>query len=431
MGHVTMSTKEVKRLPVIMKVISKEMSQTEASIQLKLSTRQIRRFMRRVELTGAAGICHRSRAKQSPRKRHSEVSATIVGLCKRDYAGFGPTLAQEKLLERNNIQISRESLRQLLILEGLWASHKKRDKALHVWRERRGCEGELIQMDGSHHRWLEDRLDQSFCLMAYIDDATSQVYGRFYEYEGIYPVFDSFQRFIQLYGKPESVYSDRHSTYKITRKASVDEDLDGQSSQTQFQRVMGILDIEAIFAQSPQAKGRVERLFHTLQDRLVKEMRLEKISSIEDANHFLERFLPTYNQRFSVPARDPRKRWRSLDASFDKKWTFSVREARTILKNYTVQFRNRLFRIKTPSLALQGQRVEVLQSLDGELRFTTKFKRLEVEEITALDPKFKKEKKQSLSQSLKNLRDFTRSEDSSKKSWMDDIHFNKKVTVAA
>jgi len=429
MGHIKMSQKEIKRLPVIMKVVNNEISQKEASERLKISYRQLKRQVKRVRENGAEGVCHRNRGKPSSRKMSEETYKKIVGLCERDYADFGPTLAQEKLLERDQIKISRESLRHLLLKEGLWKRRKARNKTLHVWRQRRACEGELIQMDGSHHRWLEDRLDQEFCLMAYIDDATSTVYARFYEYEGIYPVFDSFKRLVQHYGRPERVYTDRHSTYKTTKKATIEDELEGRDSLTQFQRVMKLLEVEVIFAQTPQAKGRVERLFQTLQDRLVKEMRLVKISSIAGANQFLETFLPNYNKKFTVPARDVKSRWRPTEEAFDETWIFSVREERTVLKNYTIQFRNRLFQIKDPYLALQGQKVEILQSIEGELRFTTKHKRLEVEEISELEPMLKKNKKQSMATSSANLSKFIREEENSKKSWMDEVHFEENLTL--
>jgi transposase len=429
MGYVQMSQKEVKRLAIVMKAVDGEIKQREGAERIEVSYRQFKRQVKRVREEGEKGICHRNRGKVSPKKMSVEMRKEIVRVYKDRYADFGPTLGSEKLLEREKIMISRESLRKLLIQEGIWRSRRKRDRKLHVWRQRRDCEGELVQMDGSHHRWLEGRLDLEFCLMAYIDDATSTVYARFYEYEGVYPVFDSFKRFINRFGRPGEVYTDRHSTYKTTKKASIEDELEDREPLTQFQRVMGLLDIKVIFAQSPQAKGRVERLFQTLQDRLVKEMRLAGIDSINAANDFLEIFLPKYNEHFCVPAKNPEKRWRAPESGFDEQWTFSVRAERTILKNYTIQFRNRLFLIKSPSLALQGQKVEILQTLEGELRFSTQHKGLMVEEISELEPKLKKQKKQTMMQALKKLRDMTRTEDSGKNTWMDEVHFDQNLTL--
>ena len=204
----------------------------------------------------------------------------------------------EKLAEAHGIKISTESVRQILIAEGLHKAKVQKDKGVHVWRERKHHAGEMVQIDGSHHRWLEGRLDQEFCLMAYIDDATSKVFARFYEYEGVLPVLDSFEGFVRENGIPISVYLDRHSTYKVNRKTTIEEDLEGEGALTQFQLVMKQLGVKVIYARSPQAKGRVERLFETLQDRLVKELRLAGVTTIEGANEFLIPYLEKHNSQF-------------------------------------------------------------------------------------------------------------------------------------
>ena len=422
METIIMSEKESKRIPIIMQVENKQISQREAGELIGLSRRQIIRCVKRVKQFGIKGLCHKNRDRVSNRKTPEEIVKRILILYKKHYHDFGPTLAQEKLAQRDKVLISRETLRKILIDHELWKVRSKKNKPLHIWRQRRSNEGELVQIDGSHHRWLENRLDQEFCLMAYIDDATNKVYARFYEYEGVHPALDSFQRFIAQYGKPRQVYIDRHSTYKTTKKASIDETLEGGGPLTQFQRVMKELNIDVIFAQSPQAKGRIERLFKTFQDRLVKEMRLANIFSIEAANKFLETYLPIYNHQFCFEPQNTVKLWRPLELSLDNKWTFAMRVKRTILKDYTIRCFNRLFLIQNPYLALRGQKVEIRFALDGGFRFTIKHKVLNVREITALECKSKKE---SLSHSLKKLRQFTTTHTKSKKSWMDGFYFGK------
>ncbi len=419
-GHIKMSQKEAKRVTIIDEVLKGKTDQKQGAKSLNMSVRQIRRVVKRVKEEGIEGHCHRSRGRKSPRQISSDIKSRIIQVYKAKYADFGPTFAQEKLVEREHIQISRESLRKLLIKEGLWIERSKKNRPVHVWRQRRSSEGELVQVDGSHHRWLEDRLEQEFCLMAYIDDATSKVYGRFYEYEGVYPGLDSFRRFINEYGCPHSIYIDRHSTYKTTRKASIEEDLKGESVLTQFEHVMQELEVQVIHARSPQAKGRVERLFKTLQDRLVKEMRLAEIDSIPNANLFLEEFLETYNQRFTVHPKIKAPVWHPMPAHCDLTWTFSKRYFRTILKDYTIQWQNKLFLLENPSLALKGQRVEIRVSIDGLLRFSTKNKVITVKSIQKAP---KQTKIISMAESKRRLDHSLQSHTKSKKSWMDGFYF--------
>jgi len=280
----------------------------------------------------------------------------------------------------------------------------------------------MIQIDGSHHRWLEDRLDQEFCLMAYVDDATGELYGRFYEYEGVFPVLDSFQGFMKRHGKPQSVYLDRHATYKTTRKTVIDEDLAGEVSQTQFQRIMKDLNIRVIFARSPQAKGRVERVFETLQDRLVKEMRLANICTIEAANAFLVAYLPHYNAKFNVAAQAACEQFEAIPDEFDFKWTFSVMTHRMIHKDYTIQFFNRIFVAQYPSLSIRQLPVTIRQALDGDLRFDTRLGPLAVTEITE---KATPPKKLTQREIKDRLRRAAGDSPKSKKSWMDQVYFGK------
>ncbi len=209
-------------------------------------------------------------------------------------------LASEKLEEIDNIKISDETLRIWLLEAGYWKKSRK-SRQHRSWRERKEHFGEMILMDGSHHHWLEER-GEKLVLMGYIDDATSKVYGQFYDYEGTLPALDSLKKYINKYGIPMQIYLDRHTTYRSPKKLTIKEELKGLRSQSQFERACEELGIELIHADSPQAKGRIERLFGVLQDRLIKEMRLARVSSKEQANKFLDSYLPKYINKFGVRA---------------------------------------------------------------------------------------------------------------------------------
>ncbi len=421
MGQIIMSIKEIRRVEVIQQAERREIKQNRAGEILGISSRQVKRLVSRIRKEGIAGLCHRNRGKKSNKRIPTELEKKIIKRYREKYHDFGPTLAQEKLLE-DGIEISRESLRKILIKHDMWIVRKNRARPLHVWRERRSSEGELIQIDGSHHSWLEDRLDQEFCLMAYIDDATSIVYARFYEYEGLYPILDSMQLYTALNGRPRAVYLDRHSTYKARRKTTIEEDLNGSESQTQFEAVMKEIDVEVIHAMTPQAKGRVERLFKTLQDRLVKEMRLANICSIDEANNFLKIYLPKYNEKFSVAAKDPAKVWRPLPSHLDVKRVFSKRYKRTILKDYTIRWQKKIFLIQNPTHTLRRQAVEIREGLDGHLTFSTKNKDLCVKQVAEMPSR---SKKITMTEAKKRLQKSLGTQEKSKKSWMDDFYFGK------
>src|SRR5207249_1402632 len=232
------------------------------------------------------------------RRIAERVKATVLRLYAQRYGDFGPTLAAEKLAEREGITISDETLRRWLRERGI--DHFTRGKRPHrAWRARKAHVGELIQMDGSHHDWLEGRGSRCV-LMASIDDASNRVFGRFYEYEGTIPAMDSFHRYVMRYGIPLAVYADKHTTYQSPAQPTVDDQLAGVKPTSQFGRALAELGVELIPAHSPQAKGRVERLFKTFQDRLSKELRLAGVVTLEEANRFVEAWLPIYNRRFAV-----------------------------------------------------------------------------------------------------------------------------------
>jgi len=293
---IIMSVKELSRYAVIQQVLEQKIKQVEAAAVLRLSDRQIRRVVKRVEIEGAPGLAHRSRGRVANRAIDIKIKVRVLASYHKKYRDFGPTLASEKLAERDGIAMSDETLRLWLLGAGI-VHFKRRRRSHRKWRERRRHAGEMVQMDGSHHDWLEGR-GSACVLMGYIDDATGKVFARFYSYEGTIPAMDSFKGYVQRYGLPMSVYLDKHSTYKSTAKPSIEEQLNDIKPMSQFERALSELGVEVIHAHSPQAKGRIERLFGTFQDRVVKEMRLARVRTLEQANGFLGHYLKTYNRRF-------------------------------------------------------------------------------------------------------------------------------------
>ena len=381
---IAMSKKELRRLPVIHRVIEKRLTQIKAAEMLDLCDRQIRRIIGKIKAGGNPAIAHGNRGKESPFKLSNDRVDKIMRVVEKKYFDFGPTFAAEKLLECEKIKISKEKLRQLMIAQGTEYPRRKKKGRIHQWRERKQCRGEMIQMDGSNHDWLEGR-GPRLVFMGYIDDASNTVFGRFYGYEGTFPAMDSFRQYLALYGIPFSFYLDRHSTYKTTRQPNLEEDLKGEFAKTQFARLLNELDIKVIFAKSPQAKGRIERLFETLQDRLVKELRLAGISTLEQANAFLDSYLPKYNARFALPPRRKTNLHRPVPKNLDLDEIFCLKEYRTIGNGFTFQWTSRLFLIKNPSITMKKQRVCILEHFNGEIMLKLKDKYLSFIEVTTKD----------------------------------------------
>jgi len=307
-----MSQKEIKRLQIIQKVLGEEINQQAAAAILRISDRQVRRVVKRVREEGAKGIAHQLRGREGNRRIDLKIKKQVMGFYQKVYDGFGPRLASEKLLEREKVRINEETLRLWLIEEGLWKKRKGQKEKKRSWRLRKNHYGSMVQMDGSHHDWLEGR-GPKLVLMGYIDDATGWAYGRFYDYEGTQPAFDSLKGYVKKHGIPRSIYLDKHSTYKINKRQRYNEwPFRDEEELTQFARGCQQLGIELIYAHSPQAKGRIERLFETLQDRLVKELRLEGVKTLKEANQLLIRYLPKFNKRFNVSAKQSGNLHRSV-----------------------------------------------------------------------------------------------------------------------
>jgi transposase-like protein len=376
--RVIMSVKELRRVHVIRHTMEKKLTQVKAGTVLGLTTRHIRRLIERVEQAGDQGLAHRGRGKPSNRRIPEKVKAKALKLYAQRYGDFGPTLAAEKLAECHGIPISDETLRRWLNMRGV--DHFTRRKRPHrAWRERKTHVGELVQLDGSHHDWFEGRGPRCV-LMAYIDDASSRVVARFYEYEGTIPALDSFQRYVKQQGIPLAVYADKHTTYRSPAEPTIAEQLAGVEPTSQFGRALEELGVELIAAHSPQAKGRVERLFKTLQDRLVKELRLAGIATIEAANRFVEEWLPIYNRRFAVqPAQAadlhrPRPAHRELDRILCLKTT------RCLRKDFTIAHQGRLYQIHD---TVRAPHVLVEERVNGTMRIRHQGRTLGFHAITS------------------------------------------------
>jgi len=362
---VRMSVKELKRVHVIRQVMAKAVRQREAGEVLGVSIRQVRRLIQRVRAEGDAGLRHRGRGRPSNRQCAPAQKARVLRLYVTHYGDFGPTLAAEKLAERHGIMLSAETLRGWLRQHGI-EHFARRPRPHRAWRARKAHVGALLQMDGSHHAWFEGR-GPTCVLMAYIDDASSRVSARFYAYEGTVPAMDSFGRYVRRYGVPLCAYADQHTTYRAPSEPTVAQQLAGEKPQSQFERALAELGVTLIHAHSPQAKGRVERLFKTLQDRLVKDLRLADIATIDTANRFLETWLPGYNRRFTVPPAEVADLHRPSPAVRELDRILCLKTTRVVRRDWTVAHHGHLYQLETTVRATQ---VLVEERLDGTIDLT-------------------------------------------------------------
>jgi len=368
-----LSREEIQRYQVIRKVLEKVINQQKAAEYLRRSDRQVRRIVRRVRREGESGVIHRLRGRAGCRRIHARIRERILGLYRRQYVDFGPQLASEKLAERDGVKVNDETLRLWLIQEGLWQATRQRKPKERSWRARKEHRGEMVQMDGSQHDWLEGR-GPKLVLMGYIDDATSRFYGKFYDYEGTLPALGSLKEYIQRYGIPKTIYLDKHSTYKYNRPQKYkDWPFRDKEELTQFGRACGQVGIELIYANSPQAKGRVERVFKTHQDRLVKELRLAGAKTCEAANGVLKDYLPKFNEKFEVPAKKSGDLHRAVDERLDLDDILSVQVAHVLRNDRTLLHQKQWYQVLTRTRA---QRVVVYEYLNGRLVIKHRFRRL-------------------------------------------------------
>jgi len=338
----------------------------EASEVLRMSYRQGRRIHKRYLEEGDKGLIHRNRGQSSNRRKPPEVKEAVLRLYGEQYWDFGPTLASEKLFERDGYEVDHETLRRWLSGAGLWEKQRKRPKH-RQWREPKAHFGELVQLDGSHHRWFEERGEKG-CLMDMVDDATGRTLGIMSEEETTVAAMEVLMAWIEKYGIPKALYTDWKNVYLTQREPSLEEQLSGELPLTQFGRACQKLDIEIVPASSPQAKGRVERKHRVYQDRWVKELRLAGISDVEAANQFLPGFAEKLNARFSKEPRSFADYHRPVREGLDLRSVFCLEETRTVGNDWVVRYKNRFLQIVPQSnLPPAKNKVVVQEHLDGSI----------------------------------------------------------------
>lgn len=341
----TMSNRELNRYEIINRLMREEINGIEASHLIGLSTRQIRRIKSNVKKHGPQALVHGNRGRQSNRRLPDKERDKIIKLLHRYYFDFWPTHASEKLNEVHDIVHDPKTIRQIMIDEGLWKPRKIKRKEHREWRQRRSHYGAMQQFDGSYHPWFEDRLPDKQCLLLAVDDATGKLtHAKFDEHEGVFPVFDFWLEYLQNHGKPMSIYMDRFSTYSMNQKLAKE----NPDTLTQFQRALNELRIEPILAYSPEAKGRVETVFGTLQNRLVKEMRLRKINTVKEANQYLKNeFIPWYNAKYAIEPRAKADLHNLLTKQEKNKLDsiFTKQETRTIQNDFTISHKTSWYQL--------------------------------------------------------------------------------------
>lgn len=361
-----MSQRERKRLEVMSQVKKGLMTLAKGSELLELSYRQVKRLRARYEAEGDAGLVHRLRGRASNRRGVAAFREQVLARYVEQYGDYGPTLAAESLAAECLV-VPAQTLRRWLLEAGLWARHRRR-KVHRRRRPRREHEGELLQMDGSHHDWFEGRRPEAV-LMVIIDDATGRIYARFFEEETLAAAFEIFQRYVLRQGLPRALYVDRASIYRSDREPTSAEMLAGKEPKTQFGRAMEELDVRLILARSPQAKGRVERMNGTLQDRLVKALRQRGIDDLTAANEYLaEEFLAPFNAKFMVPPAHTTDVHRPLEPQQDLPRILAVCEERVVQNDWTIRWRNGFMQLSSRSEVEPKQTVLVYEQLDGQVR---------------------------------------------------------------
>ena len=368
MAAVSMSKQEFIRLEVLLGVQSGRLRVADACALIGLGRRQVFRLLRGVKQNGAASLPSRHRGKPSNRRLPAEVRTLALSLVRDRYPDFGPTMAAEKLAMQHGCSISRETLRGWMIADGLWIDRRHRLPSPHQPRRRRDCLGELVQIDGSEHAWFETR-GETCTLLAFVDDATSRLMAlRFVASESAFDYFRATCDYLQRHGKPIAFYTDKHSIFRVNSKDAI-----GGEGVTQFGRALSELNIDIICANSPQAKGRVERAIGTLQDRLVKELRLAGISTVAAANAWLPGSITDYNSRFARDPANAKDLHRPLSAGEDLDEILAWREERTVTHNLTLHY-DRMMLVLDPTPLARGlvrKKVVVVNYTDG--RFAVQF----------------------------------------------------------
>lgn len=374
-----MTPRELSRYETIKNLIEGVINGSEAAKQIGLSTRQVKNIKARVLKEGPRGVTHRSRGKEGNRRICAGVIDKAKHYLRTYYYDFGPTFAAEKLREEHQIKLIKEKARQLMTDINLWKpKSRKKNKEYRAWRPRKEQFGEMEQFDGSYHNWFEERTEQC-CLLASIDDASGRITQlKFVHWEGVREAFSFWQEYFTVYGKPLSIYLDRHSTYKQNQKSVFDD----PQCLTQFQRAMEQdLNIKVIHAYSPQAKGRIERLFGTLQDRLIKEMRLAGIRTIKEANKFAKGvFVPKFNAKYAVLPQKKGNLHRALTKSekSELERIFSIQTKRVVSNDFTVRHQGKWYQLgeTQPTTVYRKDKVLVEERIGGQLFISLRSKYL-------------------------------------------------------
>lgn len=380
-----MSQKELDQIAIFKALEGKAMKQSQAAAILNLSIRQVKRKLKKYRLGGVASLVHGSRGKPGNHRLNETLVNQALTLVGTYYADFTPTFASEKLWENHHLVINSETLRLKMITAGLWNPWQRRIKH-RSWRERRACLGELVILDGSDHSWFEYRAPRCAAL-AFIDDATSKLLRlELVKQEANIPVMQATKSYLNEYGRPLTFYMDKGKVFRVNIH-NQDED-----KLTQYRRCLEELNIQTIYAHSPQAKGRVERVFNTLQDRLIKELRLRGINTIKEANLYIEKeYLRQHNQKFAVTPREPHDLHRSL-VGFNLNEIFTIREPRVLTNDFTLRYRNRWFQLERQqkTLVFPGNEITVVTDLGGDISLRLRRTILTYQEIPK--PIFKRSK---------------------------------------
>jgi hypothetical protein len=368
MTVIQMSGQELTRLRIMIDLADGRITVEAAAALMGLGRRQVFRLRRSFAADGVSGLVSRKRGRPSNRQHGEAFRRAVLALVRQYYPDFGPTFAAEKLASCQGLRLGVETLRQWMIADGLWIDRRHRHASPHQPRRRRECLGELVQIDGSEHAWFEDR-GETCTLLAFVDDATSRLMQlRFVASESAFDYFRATRTYLEAHGKPVAFYSDKHGIFRVNAKDAI-----GGDRITQFARVLSELNIDIICANSPQAKGRIERAFGTLQDRMVKELRLAGITTIAAANAWLPGFITGYNTRFGRDPVNAKNLHRPLMAADNLDEILAWREERTVTLNLTLQYDQMMLLLEPTPFArgLVRKRVEVVNYPDG--RFAVQF----------------------------------------------------------
>ncbi len=364
MGWVMMSERDLNRIEVLAQVDDGRLCVQNGANMLDITKRQMFRLLKRYRTEGAPAIRHKARGKVPNNQIHKSKRDYAMALVKENYEDFGPTLAAEMLAEHHGFKVSRETLRKWMAEDGLWLSRKQR-RTFHQPRLRRECYGELIQIDGSDHRWFEDRADPC-TLLVFIDDATSMLMElRFVPSESTFSYFSALESYLLKHGRPVAFYSDKHTVFRVAKPNQ------HMTGMTQFGRALAELNVEILCANSSQAKGRVERANRTLQDRLVKELRLAGISSMDDGNAFLEGFMTRFNAKFAKAPAKSDNLHRALNIEPDRlNEVFCLRDKRYVGKDLTLKYDRKRIKLEINDLTrgLVGKYVDIFELANGRIQ---------------------------------------------------------------